>query len=90
MSLAYDMVVSGVIFIISVVIHVMAVQLFAPGTPLHVTASAATTLNGADRADLWYQILAMWVPLGGLLVSGLWPLIRAYKRQAATAIQTVR
>lgn len=90
MSLAYDMTVSAVIAIISVVIHMMALYLFAPDTALHALASQATLLNGADRADLWYQILVMWVPLGGLLVAAVWPLARAYRRQAATAVQQRR
>lgn len=90
MSLAYDMTVSAVIAIISVVIHLMALHLFAPGTALHVMATEATLLNGGERADLWYQILVMWVPLGGFVVAALWPLARAYRRQAATAVQQSR
>lgn len=90
MTLAYDMVVSGVIVAISVVIHVIALELFAPGTALHVLASEATNLRGGARADLWYQILVMWVPLGGLFVAGSWPIVRAYRRQATTAARAVR
>lgn len=90
MTLAYDFVVSGVITIISVIIHVMAVNLFAPGTALHMVASGATLMDGAARADLWYQILAMWVPLFGLVVAGAWPFVRAYRRQANTAVTQAR
>lgn len=85
MTLAYDMVVSGVITAISVTIHLISVYLFAPGTPLHEGASQAVLFNGAARADLWYQILAQWLPLAGLLVAAAWPMLRAYRRQAATA-----
>lgn len=90
MTLAFDFVVSGVIAIISVIVHVMAIELFAPGTGLHMVASSGTELmNGAARADRWYQIFAIWIPLGGLFVSVAWPLVRSYRRQSATAYQRV-
>lgn len=90
MTLAYDMVVAGVIFCISVVVHLMAVELFAPGTPLHAAASEGVHMSGAERADLWYEIFALWIPLLGCLTSGLWPLLRAYRRQASTAARRGR
>lgn len=86
MSLAYDFVVASVIVIVSVAVHVIAVQLFGPSAALHSIASGATVFNGAQRADLWYQILAQWVPMGGLLVAGLWPIARAFRRQASTTV----
>jgi len=85
MGLAYDLVVATVIAIISIVVHYIAVNLLAPGTALFGLAADATLLSGESRASTWYQILAMWVPLGGLLISAAWPLVRAYRRQAATA-----
>lgn len=89
MSLAYDLVVSAVILMVSLIVSYMAGELFAPGTILHQTASNAVHLNGATRADQWYQILRMWVPMGGVLVAFAWPLIRAYRRQAVTAAQRI-
>lgn len=86
MSLAYDFVVAAVIAVIAFVVQIMAIELFAPGTGLHTVASQATNLDGASRADLWYRIFALWIPLGGYVTALAWPLIRAYRRQAATAI----
>jgi len=84
--------VSGVIATIGVVIHRIAIELFAPGKPLHELASDGTgVLNGAARADLWFEILAVWMPLfafGG--IAGAYILIREYRRQTQTAIQKAR
>lgn len=88
MSLAYDMVVSGVLLVISVIMNRIALYLFAPGTALHEMASSATLLQGAARADLWYEILGIWMPLFGVLVAFAWPLVRVYRRQAVTAAST--
>lgn len=90
MSRAFDFVVLGVIYIIAVVIHLMGVELFAPGTPLHGFASQAVNLGGAEKADLWYQIIALWAPL--LSVGGItmWAFFREYRRQAVTAVRSVR
>lgn len=85
MSRAYDFVVMGVILIISVTIHMMSVELFATGSTLHRIASGATLLNGAARADLWYEILALWVPLGSSTGIMLWGFIREYRRSRTTA-----
>jgi len=86
MSRPFDFTIVGVIVIISAVVHRMAVELFAPESPLHKLASDGTgTLQGAARADLWFQILSIWVPVfafGGILA---WALLREYRRQVATA-----
>lgn len=90
MSRAFDFVVVGVIVIISVVIHLMGIQLFAPDAPLHTLASTGTeVMNGAERADLWYQVLALWVPLGSSVGIILWAFIREYRRQRATVARRV-
>jgi len=79
----------GVITIIAAVIHRTAVELFAPESPLHVIASDGTSaMNGAARADLWFQIIGIWVPLlaiGGIFAYGL---IREYRRQVTTAVRS--
>lgn len=91
MSRAFDFTVLGVIYIIAIVIHLMGVELFAPGTPLHTIASDGTgTMNGAARADLWHEILTVWVPLLGMAGISAWVFLREYRRQATTAVQRVR
>jgi len=91
MSRAFDFVVIAVIWIIAIVIHMMGVELFAPGTPLYDLATDGTAaMNGQARADLWYQMLTVWVPL--LAASGItaWGFIREYRRGARTAARGVR
>lgn len=89
MSRAFDFVVAGVIYIISFVIHRVAIELFAPGTPLYgVAADGTGTLNGAARADLWSQILIVWIPLIAVVGITAWIFVREYRRQAPTT--TVR
>ena len=76
----------GVIYIISAVIHRMAVELFAPESPLHDLASSGTAvMNGAARADLWFQILSIWLPLFAMGGISLWALSAEYKTQTITA-----
>lgn len=90
MTRAYDFVVVGVIYIIAIVIHLMGVNLFQPGSPLYELASTAQNMNGAQRAQLWYEILSLWVPIlasGGITA---WAFIREYRRQANTALRTAR
>lgn len=88
MSRAYDFVVVGVIWIIASVIHLMAVELFAPGTPLWQTATDGTAvMNGTARASLWFQILSVWVPVIAAIGIFAWALIREYRRTVTTATQ---
>jgi len=89
MSRAFDIVVVGVITIISAVIHRIGVELFAPNKPLHEIASDGTAvLNGAARADLWFQIITVWVPLLAIGAIFAWSLLREYRRQIATATRS--
>lgn len=86
MSRGFDFVVVGVIYIIAVVVHMMGVELFSPASPLHELASNATHFDSAAKADLWYEILSLWVPLiaaGGI---SAWAVVREYRRQATTAV----
>lgn len=89
MSRVFDFVVVGIIYIIAAVIHLMGLELFAPGTPLYEFAATATNLNGQERADLWYQIIAIWVPLLSMGGITAWAVLREYRRQAVTALQRV-
>lgn len=90
MSRAFDFVVISIVVIIAVVIHTIGLELFRPGTPLYDLAASASNMNGQKRADLWWQILSIWVPLmasGGIM---LWGVIREYRRQALTNQRTAR
>jgi hypothetical protein len=83
---AYDIVVAGVITVILSVVHLMAVELFAPGSPLFALATDGTgVLNGTARANLWFQILAVWGPLAVFIGIWLWVGIRKWKRTVQTA-----
>jgi len=80
--------VAAVIYIISAVIQRMAIELFAPESPLHKLASDGTAvMNGAQRADLWFEILSIWIPLFAMGGVSLWLLVAEYRRQIATAAQ---
>lgn len=86
MSRAFDFVVVGVIWIVALVIHLISVELFAPGSPLYEVAVSGTgTMNGTSRADSWHQILAVWVPLFAIGGISAWAFVREYRRQTATA-----
>lgn len=90
MSLAHDLVVAGIIAIISAIMQYIGLTLFAPGTALFDVAAGASTLNGQARAEFWYQFFVMWMPLAGYVVAIAWPFVRAYRRQAVTAARPVR
>jgi hypothetical protein len=80
----------AVIYIVAVVIHLMAVELMAPGTPLYSLAVTDTAvMSGQEWADRTFMILSTWVPLiafGGITA---WAIVREYRRQAVTAVRRV-
>lgn len=86
MSRAFDFTVVGVIISVAVIVHLIGVNLFIPGTPLYDLATDGTeAMNGQQRADMWAQALVIWVPLlssGGILA---WAFVREFRRQATTA-----
>jgi hypothetical protein len=84
MSRFADMLIVGIVWIIAVVIHIIAVELFAPGTPLHGVASGVAMFDGAAKADLWHEILAVWVPLITGAGISAFAFIREYRRQRVT------
>lgn len=88
MTRAFDFTLSGTLVIIAAVGHRISVELFAPESPLHRFASKGEVLNGAARADLWFQILAVWVPLLMIGFAFAYLLIREYRRQVATATRS--
>ena len=86
MTRAYDIVVCAVIWIIAVIVHLMSVELFAPGTELYELATTGTqVMNGQARADLWFEILAVYVPLLSMAGISVWVMVREYRRSVATA-----
>jgi len=91
MSRAFDLTIMTVIVIVSVVIHTIGLELFIPGSPLYeLAANGNASMNGQARADLWSQILVIWVPMlasGGIIA---WVFIREFRRQAVTAARPGR
>lgn len=85
MSRIYDFVLVGVISLISFIIHTVSIELFGPQSPLHQKTSEATFFSGAERADLWFEILGVWAP--GIAIVGIlaWALMREYRRQVTTS-----
>ncbi len=91
MSRAFDFVVITVIYVVAIVVHLMGIELFAPGSPLHSIATSGTgAMNGGERADLWYEIITVWVPLMAVFGISAYGIVREYRRQAVTAVQRVR
>lgn len=91
MGRAYDFVVAGTLMMISVIIHLISVELFKPESALHAVASDGTaTLDGAAKADLWFQILSVWMPLAVFAAAMVWVMIREYRRQIQTAVSSPR
>lgn len=91
MSLARDITIAGVITTISIIVHYISVTLFSPGTPLWDVATDGTaTLNGTARAGLWFQMLAVWIPLIAMAGIWLWVFVKLYRRQAVTGLGTPR
>jgi hypothetical protein len=91
MTRAFDFTVVAVIYIMAVIIHLMTVELMAPGTPLYELAIDGTeAMSGQEWADQTYMILSTWVPLiafGGITA---WATIREYRRQALSAVRPVQ
>lgn len=85
MALAYDIARATVLSIIAVLVHLIAVELLAPGGILYGVATDGTAvMNGAARAGLWFQILSVWVPLGVFAFAWLWVFVRMFRRQVTT------
>lgn len=85
MSRLYDYALVTVVSLISFVVHTISVELFAPESKLHEIASRATQFNGAEKADLWFEILAIYAPL--IVIAGIcaWAMFREWRRQTTTA-----
>jgi hypothetical protein len=91
MGRAYDFTVVGVVWIIDLTVHLISVQLFAPdGTLYQIATDGTENLNGADHANIWFQWLAVYMPLtvgAGILA---WAFMREYRRQIGTATPQAR
>lgn len=86
MSFARDITIWGVITTIAIVVHFMAVELFAPGGVLYRTATDGTgNMNGTELASFWFEIFAVWVP--ALAIAGItgYVFVGIFRRQAVTS-----
>jgi hypothetical protein len=85
-SRAYDFTVLGILSIICVVVHLMAVELLGPSTELFALATEGTeNVNGTENAYLWYQIIAIYAPFGSFVGMIAWAVVREYRRAVSTA-----
>ena len=86
MSRAFDFTTVGVTWIICVIIHRLAVELFAPDSTLYQIATIDNSnVNAAENVSIWWQWIGVYMPLtvgAGILA---WAFIREYRRQVATA-----
>lgn len=87
MSRIRDFMIVAVVTIFAIIMHYFGVVAFQPGSPLYEVAADATNLNGAERADLWFQIGTIWIPL--IAIGGIWTwaLVNEYRRQAVTQLR---
>lgn len=91
MGLAYDLTVASVVTIIAIVIHLIGIELVAPGAPLYEMAATGTSnLGGADKANFWFQIFVVYIPLIAIGGVWVWTIIKSYKRQVQTAVRPPR
>lgn len=89
MSRIYDWTLITVISLISIAVHTISIELFGPQSALHKQTSMATRFDAAAKADLWFEILAIWAPviaIGGIVT---WALAREYRRQTTGTVQRV-
>jgi len=81
----------AVTYIISFVIHRVSLELFRPGQPLYEAATTGTAvLSGPSRAQFWFEVLAVWVPVIAAVGVTAWALVSEYRRQTQTAATRVR
>jgi len=91
MGRAFGFVISGVLMMVSVIIHLISVELFAADKPLYSVATDGTAVvNGSEHAALWSEILMVWMPFAVFFSAFLWVTIREYRRQVQTAAGNAR
>lgn len=90
MGRAFDFVVIGIVWIISAIIHLVSIRLMQPGSSLWRIATDGTeNVNGTAHATLWFEFLAVYMPVlvaGGIVA---WAFVREYRRQTATGARPV-
>jgi hypothetical protein len=84
MSRFADILIVGTTWTLAAVFHIIGIELFAPGTALHGVASSASMFGAAAKADLWHEILAVWVPLIAASGVSAFAFVREYRRQRIT------
>lgn len=90
MTRAFDFTVVSIVYIVAVIVHLMAIEMMAPGTPLYALGTTGTeVMNGQQWADRTFMILSTWVPMIGFAGITAWAVVREYKRQALTAVTRV-
>lgn len=91
MSTAYDLVVAGVLSIISLVIHRISVELFNTESALYKTATDGTAnLSGPENAAFISEFLIVYLPLLIFGFAWTYAFVRVYRRQTTTARRQVR
>lgn len=84
MSRSYDFLLVGIVTAISYAVHLLAVELAGPQSPLHSTADEATNLGGAGLANLWFEIWAIWIPMIAIVGITAFAFLREWRRQSVT------
>jgi len=79
----------GVVYTISVIIHLMAATLFEPGGVLYRGAVSAEHFNGEYLAEQWYDVLVIWAPVLSVAGVTMWGIVNEYRRQTQTALSNV-
>lgn len=86
MSRAFNFVAVMVVYIISGLIHYLSTELFNPDGVLYgIAANGTQAMNGAARAQFWFEILSVWVPLMAIGGITAWAVVKEFKRQTQTA-----
>lgn len=85
MSIIADYAAAVVLAAVILVTQLTVITLAGPDTTLYRTVESAQHLNAQQRADFYYKVAVLWAPTIGYIVLAAFPLVRAYRRQAATA-----
>ena len=84
-------IVMSVTYVISFIIHMTATMLFTPeGALFRIATDGTETLAGPERAQLWFEILSVWVPIIAAVGVTVWALVTEYRRQTTTDARRVR
>jgi hypothetical protein len=85
MSIISDYAAAIVLACVIFVTQLTVITLAGPDTTLYQTVESAQHLNATQRADFYYKVAVLWGPTIAYVVLAAFPIVRAYRRQAATA-----